>query len=102
MAARLFPEELDYTAHLRTAGGLSAGCFIMAIGAFLLLKGFFAESFIELFVGGIIIFYMIPKTRQDWSIRLVATTMIITITVVITTLLALFVLLENLPHILGN
>ena len=67
LAARFHPGMAGRTAHLRTAAGISAGCFLMTIGAFLVRKGFAAESFVEFLVGAIIVYYCIPRKREEWD-----------------------------------
>jgi len=95
MAARFHPGLAGRTAHLKNAVGISAGCFLLAIGAFLIKRGFAVESFVEFLVGGIMLFYAIPRKREDWDAISVAITASLILMVVATTY---FVLDQFLGH----
>jgi hypothetical protein len=102
VAARIFPDQINYTSHIRTAAALASGCFMIAIGAFLLARGFQAESFVEFLVGIVVIYYIAPKKLESWNYVLIVCAIIICSMVMITTLLALTVYLGNLSNLLGT
>jgi DNA-binding MarR family transcriptional regulator len=101
LAARLFPGRISYTAHLKIAAGLAAATFLLTIGAFLALRGLFAESFVELLVGLVIIYYIAPRKRESWSWVLVTCTVIMCVMVALTTIIALFAFLPRLSSFIG-
>jgi hypothetical protein len=96
IAARVFPHRISYTAHLKTSAGLAAAAFLMTIGGFLASRGLWAESFVEFLVGAVIVYYIAPRKRAGWSLVLVASTVIMCIMVVLTTLIALFAMLPRI------
>ena len=98
LVARFHPGMAGRTAHLKTAAGISAGCFLMTIGAFLVRKGFAAESFVEFLVGSVLIYYTSPKKREEWDGVLIATTLIMCIMVVATTFFVLDQFLGRLSY----
>jgi hypothetical protein len=89
------------TAHLKTAAGISAGCFLMTIGAFLVRKGFAVESFVEFLVGAIIIYYCIPQKREERDTVSIAITTGLVIMVVLTTYFVLDQFLGRLSYFQG-
>jgi hypothetical protein len=101
LAARIFPGRMNYTAHLKTAAGLAAAAFLLAIGGFLAARGLYAESFVELLVGAVIVYYMAPRKLESWDRVLVACTVILCVMVVLTTLIALFAFLPRLSSFIG-
>jgi len=101
LAARLFPRSLNFTVHLKTAAGLASAMFLLTIGAFLASRGLVAESFVEVLVGLVIIYYIVPRKREAWSWVLVVCTVIMCIMVVLTTLMALSALLPQLEAYIG-
>jgi len=101
LTARFFPGRINYTAHLKTAAGLAAASFLLTIGAFLAWRGLVAESFVEVLVGLVIIYYIAPRKREAWSGVLIASTVIMCVMVVITTIIALFALLPRLSSFIG-
>lgn len=98
LTARIYPGLAGFTAAIRTAAGLASGCFMMTIGGFLVMKGLTVESFVEFLVGAVIIYYMAPKKRQEWSGMMAACTVILCIMVVITTFIVLLAFLGNLSY----
>ena len=102
LAARFHSGTKRYTAHFKTAAGISAGFFLMTIGAFLVRKGFTAESFVEFLVGSVLIYYTAPKKREEWDGVLIATTLIMCIMVVATTFFVLDQFLGRLSYFQGN
>jgi len=101
LVARFHPGMAGRTAHLRTAAGISAGCFLMTIGAFLVRKGFAVESFVEFLVGAIIIYYCIPRKREEWDTVSIAITTGLVIMVVVTTYFVLDQFLGRLSYFQG-
>lgn len=99
LTARIYPGLAGFTAAIRTAAGLCSGCFMMTIGGFLVMKGFTVESFVEFLVGAVIIFYMAPKKRLEWSKMMAACTVILCVMVVITTFIVLLAFLGNLSYL---
>jgi DNA-binding MarR family transcriptional regulator len=101
LAARVFPGRMNYTAQLKTAAGLAAAAFLLTIGGFLAARGLYAESFVELLVGVVIIYYIAPRKRDSWDRVLVSCTVILCVMVVLTTLIALFAFLPRLSSFIG-
>ena len=102
LAARFDPGMKRYSAHFKTAAGISAGFFLLTIGAFLVRKGFATESFVEFLVGSVLIYYTLPKKREEWDGVLIATSMIICVMVVATTFFVLDQFLGRLTYFQGN
>jgi DNA-binding MarR family transcriptional regulator len=98
LAARFHPGMAGRTAHLKTAAGISAGCFLMTIGAFLVRKGFAAESFVEFLVGAIIIYYVTPRKREEWDTISIAIALTLVVMVVVTTFFVLDQFLGRLSY----
>jgi hypothetical protein len=101
LVARFHPGMAGRTVHLKTAAGISAGCFLMTIGAFLVRKGFAAESFVEFLVGAIIIYYCIPRKREEWDTVSIAIIVGLSLMVVVTTYFVLDQFLGRLSYFQG-
>jgi DNA-binding MarR family transcriptional regulator len=98
LATRFHPRMMGATVHLKTAAGISAGCFLITIGAFLVRKGFAAEAFVELLVGMIIIYYITPRKREEWDGVSIAATAALVVMVVVTTYFVLDQFLGRLSY----
>jgi len=85
LLARFHPLIARRTTHLKTAAGISAGFFLLTIGAFLVRKGFAAEAFVEFLVGLIIIYYITPRKREEWDMTSMAITLTLIVMVLVTT-----------------
>ncbi|MFH1029287.1 MAG: hypothetical protein V1791_14905 [Pseudomonadota bacterium] len=101
LLARFHPRMAGRTTHLKTAAAISAGCFLLTIGAFLVRKGFAAEAFVEFLVGSIIIYYLTPRKREEWDIISLAITMTLVIMVLVTTYFVLDQFLGRLSYFTG-
>lgn len=101
LAARIFPGRITYTAHLKTAAGFSGASFLLTIGAFLASRGLYAEAFVELLVGAVIIYYTAPRKLEASGWVLLICTLTMCVMVVLTTLVALYSLLPGLSSFIG-
>jgi len=98
LVARFHPGMAGRTANLKNAAGISAGCFLLTIGAFLVKRGFAVESFVEFLVGGIMLFYAIPRKRDEWDGLSIIITLSLTVMVAATTYFVLDQCLGQLSY----
>ena len=89
VALRLAPGRERLAARLRLPAALAAGQLPLALGLFLITRGLYAESIVELVVWVVIIYHLAPRRREEWDAALTATATMLSLVVVLTCLAVL-------------